>query len=64
MSSEEVNLRLAHNFREFKFETDEAVAAAIEKGKGASSKPHQEAVKEFGMACGECVCLSVCPNTM
>ena len=34
------------------FSTDEAVAAAIEKGKNNSSD-HSAAVKEFGMACSK-----------
>lgn len=39
--------------RKHKFETDEGVAAAIEKGKAASAKSHSVAVKEFGLACGK-----------
>ena len=40
--------------RQHKFETDETVAASIEKGKAASGKAHSVAVKEFGLACGKC----------
>ena len=39
--------------RQHKFETDETVAASIEKGKAASGKSHSVAVKEFGLACGK-----------
>ena len=33
-------------------DSDEEVAAAIEKGKAASGKSHSVATKEFGLACG------------
>ena len=39
--------------RQHKFETDETVAAAIEKAKAVSKKSHLAAVKEFGLACGK-----------
>ena len=39
--------------RQHKLETDETVAASIEKGKAASGKSHSVAVKEFGLACGK-----------
>ena len=39
--------------RQHKFDTDETVAASIEKGKAASGKTHSVAVKGFGLACGK-----------